>query len=55
VLLAAVPDVEERLESVLGYLHNDLSRRRMSCGLALRVLGRSVDDPMARRRCSATT
>ena len=39
LLVAMAPDIEPRFERLYGYLHDDVSRRRASAGLALELLG----------------
>jgi hypothetical protein len=48
LLLALAPDLDRRLEQLYGYLHNDVSRRRASVGLALDLAGLDRRDPAAR-------
>lgn len=50
LLLALAPEIDPRFERLLGYLHDDLGRRRASIGLALRVLGRDDAGQAALRR-----
>jgi len=50
LLLALAPDLDRRLEQLYGYLHNDVSRRRASTGLAIRLAGGDRRDPAARAR-----
>ena len=51
ILLAAVgPDLDPRLERAYGYLHDDVTRRRASVGLALQLCGADPFDPTARAR-----
>ncbi|HZD96363.1 MAG TPA: hypothetical protein VE133_19020 [Candidatus Sulfotelmatobacter sp.] len=38
VLLALAPEIDSRYERLFGYLHDDISRRRVTAGLALRLL-----------------
>jgi hypothetical protein len=40
LLVALAPDLEPRFERLYGYLHDDVSRRRASIGLALELCGR---------------
>ncbi len=43
ILIAAIaPDLDPRYERLYGYLHDDLSRRRVSIGLALQLVGLST-------------
>ncbi|WP_322778868.1 ATP-binding protein [Frankia sp. Cas4] len=51
LLVALAPDLESRFEKLYGYLHDDVSRRRASPGLALELGGRSPLDAAARARC----
>jgi len=39
LLIALAPDVDPRFERLYGYLHDDVSRRRASTGLALELAG----------------
>ena len=41
LLVALAPDLDPRFERLYGYLHDDVSRRRASAGLALELAGRS--------------
>ena len=50
LLLAAAPDLEPRFEKLYGYLHDDLTRRRCSVGLALELTGHGFADSGARAR-----
>jgi hypothetical protein len=50
LLLAAAPDVDPRFERFYGYLNDDVTLRRATAGLALRICGLELDDPAARRR-----
>lgn len=51
VLLAALaPDVDARFERLYGYLHDDVTRRRPSVGLALEIAGVGPSDPAGRGR-----
>ena len=51
VLIAALaPDLDVRFESLYGYLHDDVTRRRPSSGLALDLAGRTATDGWARSR-----
>ncbi|MEU5426002.1 ATP-binding protein [Streptomyces olivoreticuli] len=52
LLIALVPDLDDRFESFYGYLHDDVTRRRPSIGLALGLCGRSAADAGARARLS---
>ncbi len=51
LLIALAPDLDPRFEKLYGYLHDDVSRRRASPGLALELGGRSPLDAAARARC----
>ena len=53
VLIAAAPDLDDRVALLVGYVHDDLTRRRPSCGLALRLCGVSLDEQQAHRALSA--
>ncbi len=50
LLVALAPDLDQRFERLYGYLHDDVSRRRASIGLALELCGLSGSDPVARAR-----
>ena len=52
LLVAIAPDLDHRFERLYGYLHDDVSRRRSSIGLALELCAQSASDPAARRRLS---
>ncbi len=41
LLIALAPDLDPRFERLYGYLHDDVSRRRASAGLALELVGGS--------------
>lgn len=47
LLLALAPELEPKYERLFGYLHDDLSRRRATVGLALRLLCRSQAERLA--------
>lgn len=51
VLLA--PEVDTRFERFYAYLHDDITRRRASPGLALELCGLAPHDPQARARFQA--
>ncbi|HEY8544582.1 MAG TPA: ATP-binding protein [Acidimicrobiales bacterium] len=53
LVVALAPDVDPRFERCYGYLHDDVTRRRASVGLALELAGRDPADAAARRRLSA--
>ena len=42
LLVAAAPDLDPRFEKAYGYLHDDVTRRRASVGLALELCGGSL-------------
>ena len=42
LLVALAPDLDPRFERLYGYLHDDVSRRRASVGLALELCGSSA-------------
>ena len=46
--VAVAPDLDDRFEQLFGYLHDDITRRRASLGLALELCGRSPADAGAR-------
>ncbi len=50
LLVALAPDLDDRMERLYGYLHDDLTRRRASAGLALELCGVAAFDPEGRRR-----
>jgi len=53
LLAAAAPDVDARFERLYAYLHDDVSRRRVSVGLALELARASPFSAPARSRCAA--
>jgi hypothetical protein len=50
LLIAMAPDLDHRFERLYGYLHDDVTRRRASVGLALDLLGLHPASFAARRR-----
>lgn len=54
LLLALLPEVSLDYERLFGLLNNDVTRRRPSVELLLRLLCRSQPEAMARRACFAT-
>ncbi|MFI8826092.1 ATP-binding protein [Streptomyces sp. NPDC053431] len=50
LLVALLPDLDDRFEAFYGYLNDDVTRRRPSIGLALGLCGRSHADREARAR-----
>ena len=48
LLVAIAPDLEPRFERLYGYLHDDVSRRRASTGLALELCARTTGAARAR-------
>ncbi|MEU2510949.1 ATP-binding protein [Streptomyces syringium] len=50
LLIALVPDLDDRFEAFYGYLNDDVTRRRPSVGLALGLCGLSAADAGARGR-----
>jgi hypothetical protein len=52
LIVALAPDLDPRFESLYGYLHDDVTRRRASVGLALELSGLSTLDADARARLS---
>jgi hypothetical protein len=52
LIIACAPDLEPRFERLYGYLHDDLTRRRASVGLALELTGHGFGDERARQRLS---
>ncbi|MGH9134020.1 MAG: ATP-binding protein, partial [Ilumatobacteraceae bacterium] len=53
LVIAAAPDLDPRYEQLFGYLHDDVTQRRASIGLALRLTGSEPTDVTARRRFGA--
>ena len=52
LIIAAAPDIEQRFEKLFGYLHDDITRRRPSVGLALELTGHGSANAWARGRLS---
>ncbi|MEV5971698.1 AAA family ATPase [Streptomyces sp. NPDC051921] len=50
LLVALLPDLDDRFEAFYGYLNDDVTRRRPSIGLALGLCGMSHADREARAR-----
>ena len=50
LLVALAPDIDHRFERLYGYLHDDVTRRRASIGLALELAGLHPADVAARDR-----
>ena len=50
LVVALAPDVDPRFERLYGYLNDDVTRRRASVALALRLCGARLDDGSARAR-----
>lgn len=50
LLIALIPDLDDRFEAFYGYLNDDVTRRRPSVGLALGLCGLSAADADARGR-----
>ncbi len=50
LLVALAPDLDPRFERLFGYLHDDVSRRRASVGLALELCGISGTSGVGRAR-----
>jgi ATPase family associated with various cellular activities (AAA) len=50
LLVAIATDLEPRFEKLFGYLHDDVTRRRPSVGLALELTGHGFADAGARSR-----
>ncbi len=50
LLVALGPDLDPRLENAYGYLHDDVTRRRASIGLALELCGLTPYDAIGRNR-----
>jgi Winged helix domain, variant/ATPase family associated with various cellular activities (AAA) len=53
LLVALAPDLDARLEALYGYLHDDVSRRRASIGLALELAGVPLPGAAPRARLLA--
>lgn len=53
LLIALVPDLDDRFEALYGYLNDDVTRRRPSIGLALGLCGLPAADAVARGRLAA--
>jgi hypothetical protein len=53
LLIALVPDLDDRFEAFYGYLNDDVTRRRPSIGLALGLCGLAPADRAARARLGA--
>ncbi|MFF0223532.1 ATP-binding protein [Streptomyces sp. NPDC004629] len=52
LLIALVPDLDDRFEQFYGYLNDDVTRRRPTTGLALGLCGLPAADAGARARLS---
>lgn len=50
LLIALVPDLDDRFEAFYGYLNDDVTRRRPSIGLALGLCGSTPADQVGRAR-----
>jgi predicted nucleic acid-binding protein len=50
LLTAMAPDLDPRFERLYGYLHDDITRRRASIGLALELMGIPLSNVEARAR-----
>ncbi len=50
LLVALAPDLDQRFERLYGYLHDDVSRRRASIGLALELVGAGAASGTGRAR-----
>lgn len=50
LLVALAPDLDQRFERLYGYLHDDVTRRRASFGLALELCGVAPSSAEGRRR-----
>jgi hypothetical protein len=55
VAVSSAPDVEPAFEKLYGYLHDDVTRRRASVGLAIELAGRTPFDADARRRLAGSS
>ncbi|GAA2978033.1 ATP-binding protein [Actinokineospora diospyrosa] len=53
LLIAVAPDIDSRFEQFYGYLNDDVTRRRASVGLALRLCGVPEASAPARARLDA--
>jgi hypothetical protein len=53
LLIAVAPDVDSRFEQFYGYLNDDVTRRRASAGLALRLCGIPEASAVGRARLDA--
>ncbi len=53
LVAAAAPDLDPAFERLYGYLHDDVTRRRASAGLAFALAGADPTDPLDRRRLDA--
>jgi hypothetical protein len=53
LLIAVAPDVDSRFEQFYGYLNDDVTRRRASAGLALRLCGVPEASAVGRARLDA--
>ncbi len=54
LLVAIAPDLDSRFERLYGYLHDDVTRRRASIGLALELAGLPHAGGLARQRLTPT-
>ena len=50
LLIAMAPDLDARFEKLYGYLHDDVTQRRATTGLALELSGAGTTDAAARTR-----
>src|SRR5262249_19208656 len=50
LLLAIAPEVDLKYETLYAYLHNDVTRKVLSCDLACRLLGNTDMERLAVRR-----
>lgn len=50
LIAALAPDLDARLEKLYGYLHDDVTQKRATTGLALELAGARPTDPRARAR-----
>ena len=50
LVLVLAPELEARFERIVGYLHDDMTRRRVSVGLVVQVLARDDAGAAALRR-----
>jgi hypothetical protein len=54
LVVSMAPDLDSRYERLYGYLHDDVTRRRASIGLALELAGADPTDAWSRGRLTAS-